>query len=454
MDDTFKILFSSPTASLVENKVGGGVLGLLTFDFGRLENPVPLRFHLNGGYQGNLNEYYVAPDTTTIGEDELILMGAGLEYNTKYVTPFVEFTYAWPQGDSTVDFLGRNQFSEGPMLTPGLRITFPFGLNVDAAVDINMTSEDTAQGVVKPWDWQAIGGLSYCYDFVPAVPPAPPTGTIAGRLTDAATGDPLEGEVSFPGTGVPSVYSDMSGAFTASGVPVGEVTVSVAKEGYIPQDMVAMVVKNKITAQDFALEKKPIPKGTIAGKVTDRATGMPIAATISFPGTDVPSVMTDAATGTYSVTVTAGSYTVNATADGYAPMSGMVSAAQNRTATQDFVLLSTVAKITLKGITFASGKSVIQPESYSVLDDAARMLNDYPNVRVEIAGYTDSRGSGSKNLKLSQGRADAVRTYLIDKGIAADRLVAKGYGEADPVASNKTSAGRAENRRIEFHVIP
>ena len=75
----------------------------------------------------------------------------------------------------------------------------------------------------------------------------------------------------------------------------------------------------------------------------------------------------------------------------------------------------------------------------------------YPEVKVEIRGYTDSVGSWELNLKLSQRRADSVRTYLVNSGIQDERFLAKGYGEADPIASNKTAGGRAENRRIEFH---
>jgi OOP family OmpA-OmpF porin len=75
----------------------------------------------------------------------------------------------------------------------------------------------------------------------------------------------------------------------------------------------------------------------------------------------------------------------------------------------------------------------------------------YPEVRVEIRGYTDSSGDWNYNLDLSQRRADSVKNYLVNSGIATDRIVSKGYGEADPVASNSTASGRAENRRIEFH---
>jgi len=81
----------------------------------------------------------------------------------------------------------------------------------------------------------------------------------------------------------------------------------------------------------------------------------------------------------------------------------------------------------------------------------AESLRAFPQVRLEVAGYTDDRGGKAMNLKLSRARAAAVRQYLIKQGIAARRLTAKGYGEAKPIASNQTPEGRARNRRVELH---
>jgi OOP family OmpA-OmpF porin len=85
-----------------------------------------------------------------------------------------------------------------------------------------------------------------------------------------------------------------------------------------------------------------------------------------------------------------------------------------------------------------------------VLDEVVRSLMAYPDVRVEIRGYTDSVGKASANFALSQRRADAVKQYLTNAGIDPVRLTAKGYGEENPISTNSTPAGRAENRRIEF----
>jgi outer membrane protein OmpA-like peptidoglycan-associated protein len=105
----------------------------------------------------------------------------------------------------------------------------------------------------------------------------------------------------------------------------------------------------------------------------------------------------------------------------------------------------------LKGIHFESGSAALTPDSYPILDEVVRSLLAYPEVQVEIRGYTDSVGSEESNLGLSQRRADSVKQYIVNAGIDPARITAKGYGEADPVASNDTPGGRAENRRIEFH---
>jgi len=109
--------------------------------------------------------------------------------------------------------------------------------------------------------------------------------------------------------------------------------------------------------------------------------------------------------------------------------------------------------ITLTGIEFEFGSAKIKPESSPVLDDAAAILTNHPELEVEIHGHTDSVGTAENNLKLSRKRAEAVRDYLIDiHMIEPVRLIARGYGESKPVAGNATNGGRAKNRRVEFHI--
>ena len=110
--------------------------------------------------------------------------------------------------------------------------------------------------------------------------------------------------------------------------------------------------------------------------------------------------------------------------------------------------------VILRGVMFETGKSALKPESFTVLDIVAQSLNANPDIQIEIAGYTDHTGSDATNLRLSQARADAVRAYLGSKGVAPGRMVAKGYGAANPIAPNATAAGRAQNRRVELHQLP
>jgi outer membrane protein OmpA-like peptidoglycan-associated protein len=106
--------------------------------------------------------------------------------------------------------------------------------------------------------------------------------------------------------------------------------------------------------------------------------------------------------------------------------------------------------IVLDGVVFKSGSAVVTSESYLILANARKTLEDNPDIAVEIRGYTDNVGKSTSNLKLSQRRAESVRTWLVVKGIAKERIVAKGYGDKDPVADNSTPEGRQMNRRIEF----
>ena len=107
-------------------------------------------------------------------------------------------------------------------------------------------------------------------------------------------------------------------------------------------------------------------------------------------------------------------------------------------------------KLTLEGVNFDNDSSNLRPESLTILDKAVETLKAWGDVKVEVAGHTDSVSSDAYNLDLSQRRAETVRAYLIDKGVAADRLSAKGYGESQPVADNKTEEGRFKNRRVEL----
>ncbi len=107
----------------------------------------------------------------------------------------------------------------------------------------------------------------------------------------------------------------------------------------------------------------------------------------------------------------------------------------------------------LKGVNFETNSDRLQPSSLVVLNEAAATLNANPSVNVEVQGHTDNVGEDNANQALSQRRADAVKVYLVEKGVSGTRLSSKGYGESKPIADNQTADGRSNNRRIEFKVI-
>jgi OOP family OmpA-OmpF porin len=109
-------------------------------------------------------------------------------------------------------------------------------------------------------------------------------------------------------------------------------------------------------------------------------------------------------------------------------------------------------RVVLRGVNFATSSAAIDPASAVVLDVAAEQLLASPGVRVVVEGHTDSTGSDAYNQALSQRRADSVLNYLVRKGVPAQRLTARGFGESNPIASNDTAEGRALNRRVALEV--
>ncbi|WP_313035287.1 OmpA family protein, partial [Massilia alkalitolerans] len=104
-------------------------------------------------------------------------------------------------------------------------------------------------------------------------------------------------------------------------------------------------------------------------------------------------------------------------------------------------------------IEFESGKATLTESGMAVLDQMSAAMQKLRGVKVEVIGHTDNAGSRAGNLSLSQARAEAVKTYIVGKGIAADTIAVSGEGPDRPVADNRTPEGKARNRRIEFKVI-
>src|SRR6187402_2490096 len=106
----------------------------------------------------------------------------------------------------------------------------------------------------------------------------------------------------------------------------------------------------------------------------------------------------------------------------------------------------------IEGIYFDKNKATVTARSKTVLGNAAKVLNNYPSINLEISGHTSSEGDPAVNQRLSQERADAVKQWLVDNGVGPERLKTRGAGAEEPIADNKKAAGREKNRRIEFKV--
>ena len=108
---------------------------------------------------------------------------------------------------------------------------------------------------------------------------------------------------------------------------------------------------------------------------------------------------------------------------------------------------------TLKNVFFDTGKATLKNESFKALNDLVEVMKIKNTMFIEIAGHTDNVGSPESNIKLSGDRANAVRNYLLQKGVQSARVTAKGYGDTQPVEDNSTETGKQKNRRTEVRII-
>lgn len=206
------------------------------------------------------------------------------------------------------------------------------------------------------------------------------------------------------------------------------------------------------------------PKMTILkGVISDEQTKQPLEATIELVDNSKNEVIavfkSNSTTGKYLVSLPSGkNYGIAVKRDGYLFHSENfdLPAAANFQEVEKNIELKKIAigkTITLRNIFFDFDKATIRPESANELDRLIKLLSENPTIKIELGSHTDSKGSDDYNQKLSQSRSQSVVTYLIGKGISADRLVAKGYGETVPVATNDNEEGRQLNRRTDFKIL-
>jgi outer membrane protein OmpA-like peptidoglycan-associated protein/tetratricopeptide (TPR) repeat protein len=207
---------------------------------------------------------------------------------------------------------------------------------------------------------------------------------------------------------------------------------------------------------------RPLKTLWVKGRVFDNKTKNGLPSTVELTDVSTRQLISKLQTdedGNYLITLPVGKdYAFNVHRKGYLFYSenyNMSDISSDSTYTADIPLqpIAADAHIVLKNVFFDTKKMDLKPESITELDNVVRLMNENPNMKVMISGFTDNVGKPIDNLALSKGRAVSVVNYLISKGINNSRLSFKGLGETDPVADNKTEQGRTLNRRTELRVL-
>ncbi|MEP6674155.1 MAG: OmpA family protein [Ferruginibacter sp.] len=211
--------------------------------------------------------------------------------------------------------------------------------------------------------------------------------------------------------------------------------------------------------------EKPDPVILVDGNVYNKKTNQPLSASLIYEtlpdGTVAGNGISNPADGSFKIVLPYDkNYLIRAQADHFFAISenfnlDSLIKAGNRTIHKDLYLvpIEVGAVVRLNNVYFDFDKWNLRPESFVELDRVVKMLAENPAIEIEMSAHTDSRGSDDYNFKLSDNRARSVMEYIISKGIAAARIISKGYGETKPVATNETDDGRQLNRRVEFTIL-
>lgn len=230
----------------------------------------------------------------------------------------------------------------------------------------------------------------------------------------------------------------------------------------LPEDVIEPV-EETILSKDTAIQEAVSNqnKFVMRGKVFNAQNNEPVNASISVfknAGNPLATYDSKTETGVYQFEVSSGGeYLIRVGARGFMNVEQKISLndSSGQLVLKNYYLepLEVGKVFKLNNVLFHRATATLIDSSYTELDNVYRMMVDNPGISIELSGHTDNQGSARKNLELSQARVDTVKKYLVEKGIAPDRITGKGYGGTKPVASNRTEETRRLNRRVEFKVI-
>ena len=232
---------------------------------------------------------------------------------------------------------------------------------------------------------------------------------------------------------------------------------------YMVSDKVGYGLSYDIVRIKLAKIDRPNPVVLISGKVINAKTNQPISARITYhsllTGKEIGQAISDPVTGNYKITLPYGvQYSFNANSGNFIPVSNnidLTTVAEYKEINQDLFLvpIEIGQTVQLNNIFFDMSKAILRSESYVELDKLFVVLQENPGMQIEIDGHTDNVGDAILNMQLSIDRANAVRDYLIKKGIVHTRIITKGFGGTKPVSSNDTEETKKLNRRVEFTIL-
>lgn len=294
--------------------------------------------------------------------------------------------------------------------------------------------------------------------------PAARVGGVIVKVIDAETRKPLQAIV----TSVSGAYSDtvltspVNGEQFVKDLPIGKTIIRAQKDFFSTKEDTILISDYEVKKISLAISyigPKGVPheravKG-IFGKVTGSDTKLPVLATISYKGPKEGTIKTDTS-GWYAISkIPPGNYTLTIEADShnYFPqvIENVIVEKNEGTLTH-----SSLTKVKIMRLYFERDRAYVHPNDYPVLDTLATFMQRYKENNFEINGHTDPRPTAKfkNNMVLSLARADAIKEYLVSKGIGKDRIKTEGFGDKKPVASNDTEEGMAFNRRIEVIMNP
>lgn len=439
--------------------------------FGRIRDDVSrevTRFAL-GANHNRLRMRYAVDFPVRLGKERQFGIDPILEWSWDVSTQ--EESIAFGRDDAVASPLPRSS----QWLTLGVRANVVSGQHLEAAADIGMVSPNFEFGPPVP-PWQMMLGLGWSFDPKPVVkevevesdrppPPPPPEpakleGRIVAQVVDP-NGAPIpDAKILFPGLTTTALLTDANGSFTSFRFPAGQVAAQVVVGDQVVAETTFEVADGQDTQATVQLEAMPAPPtGIVQGAVTDLA-GQPVQFSMRVTGQGVDQSFDSTPGGLIALELYVGDYTGTITAAGYktkdirftVPEGGEIQISE--TIEADKPPETPNVRGSKRGISLRRGirydGDSVSSKSHAILDELAIFLNAHPEFRqIQINVHTDDRGNPRAR---SQSRADAVKSYLVSKGVSPTRIEAKGWGDKKPVAVNLTAAGRAKNNRTSITV--